>query len=185
MKIYKSMGSPSRPLRLFIGGVHGRECRTTKLLLEMLVKTCKPKSGSAVVIPCLYTGKYVSTLSFNYLNTKAFKRLLKVVEVFKPDMYVEVHCYKTSSYSSLTSPDRVNVKGIPPLLEVENGILVGSVSPILKARLNLDTPILIETPCGKKENFKTALKILRVFLNANSTRDALEALSFRFEAKRI
>ncbi len=183
MKVYKSIGNPIRPLRLFIGGVHGRECRTTKQLLEMLVKTSKPKSGSAIVVPCLYTGRYVSTLSSNYLNTKAFKRLVKIVENFKPDMYVEVHCYKLSSYSSLTNPSRINVKGVPPLVEVENGVLIGSISPLLKAKLNLEIAILIETPCGRKENFKAALEILRVFLMSNSTQEALETLGFKHGVK--
>lgn len=183
--MYKSMGNPIRPLRLIVGGVHGRECRTTKLLLEMLTKTGKPRSGSAVVIPCLYMGKYVSTLSSNYLNTKACKRLIKIVEASKPDIYVELHCYRLSSYGSLTSLSRINVKGVPPLVEIENGVLIGSISPILKAKLNLDMPILIETPCGKRENFKVALKILRVFLMANSAQEALEALGFKHGVKNI
>ncbi|MBS7610999.1 DUF2119 family protein [Candidatus Bathyarchaeota archaeon] len=185
MKMYKSIGSPIRPLRLFVGGVHGKEYRTTKLLFEKLVKTSKPKSGSAIVIPCLYMGRYVSTLSSNYLNTKACKRLVKIVKAFKPDIYVEVHCYRLSSYSSLTSLNRINVKGVPPLIEIENGVLIGSISPLLKAKLNLNIPILIETPCGKRKNFKVALKILRVFLMANSTQEALEALGFKHEVKNI
>jgi hypothetical protein len=183
LKLYKSIGNPVRPLRLFIGGVHGKECRTTKLLLERLVKTGRPMDGSAIVIPCLYMGKYVTTLSLNYLSTKACKRLVKIVEAFKPDMYVEVHCYKPSSYNSLISPSRIKVKGVPPLVELEGGVLIGSISPLLKAKLNLNMPVLIETPCGKRENFKVALRILYVFLMANSTSEALETLGFKHRLK--
>lgn len=179
LKIYRSISDSTGPLRLFVGGLHGRECRTTRLLLETFVKTYKPRSGSAVVIPCLYTGRYVSTLSLNYLTTKAFKRLVKIVETLKPNIYVEVHCYKPSSYSILTSPNRLELRGVPPLVEVENGVLIGSISPVLKTKLNVDMPILIETPCGKLENFTTALKILRTFLIVDSTKEALEILGLK------
>lgn len=183
MKVYKSVGNPVRPLRLFVGGLHGKECFTTKLLLEKLVKTGRPMNGSAIVIPCLYMGKYVSTLSLDYLNTKAYKRLVKIVETFKPDMYIEVHCYKLSSYDSLTSPSRVHVKGVPPLLELEGGVLIGSISPLLKAKLKLNLPVLIETPCGRRENFKVALRILHVFLTANSILEALETLGLKHKLR--
>lgn len=180
MKVYKSVGDGVRPLRLFVGGVHGRECRTTKPIFEKLVKLRGPRKGSAVVVPCLYMGRYISTLDPEYLNSKAGRRLARLVERLKPDVYVELHCYKPSSYRNLVSPDRFTLKGVPPLVELEKGVLIGLVSPVLMAKLKLRTPIIVETPCGSLDNLEVVVRILKTFIDAHSVQEALDALKKRY-----
>ncbi|RLI28513.1 DUF2119 domain-containing protein [Candidatus Bathyarchaeota archaeon] len=180
MKVYKSVGDGVRPLRLFVGGVHGRECRTTKPIFEKLVKLRGPRRGSAVVVPCLYMGRYISTLDPGYLNSKAGRRLIRLVERLRPDIYVELHCYKPSSYQNLVSPCRFVLKGVPPLVELEQGVLIGLISPVLMSKLKLKTPIIVETPCGRLDNLKVAVRVLKTFIDTHSVQEALDELKEKY-----
>jgi hypothetical protein len=155
------------PVRLFIGGVHGSEGSVTApLLKEFSRKT--PKFGKNIIIPYLVKTRYISTLKKEYWETDAGIRLMKIIRKVNPRIYVEVHCYVEKAYKILTDPERLEKRGIYPLLELEDGILFGSVSPLIRKKLfsENDGCFLIEVPREKPPE-KKVLKILEYFRNSS------------------
>jgi len=70
--------------------------------------------------------KYISTLNPLYYQSEAGKAVLYLIDHYKPDMYIELHCYKRENFDSLTDLDRKKKIGVPPLIELEEGVLIGS-----------------------------------------------------------
>lgn len=122
-----------KPIRLFVGGLHGREGRLTEGILRELSKY-SPKEGKAVFCNLSRKGKYISTLDCDYFRTTIGNRLLHLIHRYKPRIYLELHSYNPKYYRNLTHPSRKERKGVPALIELERGILMGSVSPCIRTR---------------------------------------------------
>ena len=60
------------------------------------------------------------------------KKILKLIEYFNPDFYMELHCFNLANYDKLTSMERYKKTGIPPLIPAGNHVLVSSVSPLIR-----------------------------------------------------
>ena len=124
----------------------------------------------------------VSTLDKHFYSTRDGRRLLSLVDMVKPDMYFELHSYSPSSYERMTSPQRMEIEGAPPLVELERGILKGSVSPVLRSILYDTYPnppelfFMLELPIGVKESEEIAVEILVAGLTSNTRLEFVEYL---------
>lgn len=156
-----------------MGGVHGREGRATGPLLECLLREGSPRTGVMTVVPVLSWGRrHVTTLSEAYYETVEGRRMLSLIARHRPEVYLELHCYRLSAYGTLTDPARRVRKGVPPLVDVGKGVLLGSVSPLLASRFTFGIWLLLEVPCLGLGGQEIALGVMR------RLRDAVEPAEF-------
>ena len=158
--------------RLFIGGVHGKEGLSTIKALQRISEN-DVRDGKLVIYNC-DKSRYISTLNPLYYQSKVGKEILYLINRYKPDMYIELHCYKPESYSTLTNADRLKRVGVPPLIELENDVLIGSVSPQIRTTVfkKQDIGITLEMPCSPSEEIlKIYVNFLKVLAGAKSRSD--------------
>lgn len=158
--------------RLFIGGVHGKEGLTTIKPLKSLKDNDVPH-GCLVIYNC-DKSKYISTLNPLYYQSETGKEVLYLINHYKPDMYIELHCYKPENYHSLTDLDRKKKNGVPPLIELEKGVLIGSVSPRIRTSVfkRDDICITLEIPCtAPKDSLKVYNNFLKILAGAKNRED--------------
>ena len=122
MKIYGS----GRPIRLFVAGLHGDEWKDTTGILKNIKA---PKTGTLALIPLVSSGKYVSTLEADYYPETGIK-IIKAIEMLKPEIYVELHSYSRENLEKLAGKDRLDRIGVPAYSVLKEGVLLGSVSPL-------------------------------------------------------
>ncbi|MDF1557906.1 MAG: DUF2119 domain-containing protein [ANME-2 cluster archaeon] len=137
------------PVRLFTAGLHGDEWETTSRLLEQL---SPPRTGTLLLMPKVSDNEYLSTLDRDYYTTYA-PHLLRAIETYNPTIYLELHSYSKESYAALTGDGRFERYGVPAYIDIEAGILMGSVSP--RIRKDFFTPndlcVSFEMPKGPNE----------------------------------
>jgi len=181
MKVYTFRSKKKGLKRLVVGGLHGREGIVTKRVLERFVSDGRPRSGMLVVVPSVcIRAKYVSTLSERYLETREGRTLLSLLKHYSPDVYVEVHCYAKKAYRSLTSPARLERKGVPRLVELERGVLIGSSPPHLLLRGLFKLGITIEIPCKSRESEDMLLVLLRAVRDQDTIDGILSQLEMMY-----
>ena len=167
------------PVKLIVGGLHGREWRVVRGIFRRV----KPRriGGKVVIVPYLVRGSsYISTLNEKYYSTTAGKKLLKLFRRYQPDIYLEIHGYTRRSLRKLTSPDRINRYGVPPFYKFNNDILIGCVSPHLFRKVDIKSGIAIEVPLKKdlgEDAYRMASSIIEVVIEAASTDDVWTNLS--------
>ena len=115
-------------MRLFAGGLHGDEWISTSYRLELLTR---PGTGSLLLMPKVSEQSYLSTLDKDYY-TKYAPHLLDAIITYKPTIYLELHSYSDENFSALTGAGRLENQGVPAYIELESGILMGSVSPNIR-----------------------------------------------------
>jgi len=181
--------------KLFIGGMHGDECEHTAPLLNMLAEKVRDEGeycGEIVIIPCLIRrGAYVSVLRREYYERAEGRRLLSLVRELKPSFYFELHAYGIHALSRLTAEDRLEREGAPPLVEICECVLIGSVSPILRREFGKDDFCLtIELPKWRLDAINAydrvvgcVLDILTAGLHACTREDILRFLRRRYPAQ--
>jgi len=98
-----------------------------------------------------------------------------LIERYLPEIYVELHCYVKRAYR-LVDPDRREKKGVPPLIEIEKSILIGSVSPYLLSRYIFDLCLILEVPCGVKNTWNTVLRLLYLLRDSSKRSEAIGKL---------
>ncbi len=123
----KRLGSGS-PVRLFAGGLHGDEWETTTPLLEGLTG---PLNGTLLVMSKVSGNEYLSTLDRVYYTQYA-PHLLEAIKEHCPGIYLELHSYSKDNFSILTGDGRLESQGVPAYIEIEAGVLMGSVSPHIR-----------------------------------------------------
>jgi len=171
---FKIIYRGEQPNRLFIGGVHGKEGRSTIRALKQLTDDDVNK-GRLVIYNCDDTA-YLSTLKHEYYETEIGKEILYLIDYYQPQVYIELHCYKKRNYVKLTKPDRRSEQGVPPLIELEEGVLIGSVSPYIRTTLfnRNDICMTIEMPCQAEHgSLKVYMDVLKIIAGSNS-REELE-----------
>jgi len=179
LKVYTFKSRKRGLRRLVVGGLHGREGVVTKRVLECFVRDGRPQSGVLVVVPSMCVeAKYVSTLSERYLETREGRMLLGLLRHYRPDVYVEVHCYSEKAYRSLTSPARLDKKGVPRLVELEKGVLIGSSPPYLLLAGLFKLGMTVEIPCKSREGEDVLLALLR----AVRDQDTIDGILSQLEA---
>ncbi len=152
MSFFRLIDKGKGPVRLFVGGVHGKEGLTTIHALKK-IQSADVKKGKLIIYNCDAT-KYISTLDKGYYHTPLGKYIVGLISRYKPEIYVEPHCYRYDSYNKLTDLKRQKTIGVPPLIELEKGVLIGSVSPHIRTSLfkREDVCLTLEMPCIYKEN---------------------------------
>ncbi len=137
---------------LFIGGVHGNEGVTSLKFLKR-INTDDLSPGQFYFYNFDRT-PYISTIKKEFYESEIGVRILDLIEYFQPDFYTELHCYNLKNYEKLTSMERYEKTGIPPLIKLGNHVLVSSVSPLIRMTyFTTDTVCkTLEFPCFEKLN---------------------------------
>lgn len=149
------------PVRLFVGGLHGNEWMDTSDILEELEP---PEVGSLAVMPIVCKEKYVSTLEKHYYKTLG-RSILQAVEELKPTIYIEFHSYSKQNQKLLTGAERIHKTGVPAYSQLDNDVLLGSVSPVIRKEyfsmeaLCLSFEIQKGNPLSKEYGAKIARKM--------------------------
>ena len=146
------------PRRLFIGGLHGDEWKDTSAILESLDA---PITGTLTIIPKLTDRAYISTLDERYYDPGSYGMdVIAAIKDINPEIYLELHSY--SDFDGLTDPGRIHRVGVPAYIELEDGVLIGSISPILRRTCfsMYDVCISFEIPTGNKKSQRLVRKLL-------------------------
>jgi len=166
---------------LFVGGIHGHEGETTIDFLKSL--TFSDFSNGKTFIYNFDNTPYISTLKKDYYNSKIGKEIINLIKKHKPDFYTELHCYNIKNYKNLISSDRRGYQGVPPLIELENHVLISSVSPLIRTKyFQMETVCkTLEIPCLNKNNFNgrfsenseadTYLNVLKLIAKSNNRKE--------------
>jgi len=177
MTYFKEIKKGDGPVRLFIGGVHGKEGLTTIKALSK-ISDDEVKNGTLTIynfdeIP------YISTLDRHYYTSKIGMEIVSIMRDLKPEMYVELHCYNSNSFEKLTELNRKERTGVPPLIHLEKGVLIGSISPYIRTSLfkEWDVCITLEIPCKPtKESMDIYLKVIKAVAGSNDKHELLDKL---------
>ncbi|MCD4846441.1 MAG: DUF2119 domain-containing protein [Methanosarcinales archaeon] len=116
------------PVRLLVAGLHGDEWRSTSKRLKGLTT---PTLGTLLVMLKVSDREYMSTLDKDYY-IKYAPLLLDAIRTYRPQIYLELHSYSSRNFAVLTDKGRLEQEGIPAYIEIESGILMGSVSPHIR-----------------------------------------------------
>ena len=151
MQFSRIIDRGNEPTRIFIGGVHGKEGLTTSDLIKRL--NYNDVNGGKLLLYNCPESEYISTLDSHYYKSHMGEKILKLIKTNNPEIYVELHCYKPSSYLKLIDLDRKKRAGVPPLIELEHGVLISSVAPYLRTKFfkRHDVCITLEMPCMPTE----------------------------------
>lgn len=178
-KIYGS-GEPSR---LLVAGVHGNEGALTEPILKLFAEDIEVKHGRLIISGLPGGQPYLSTLDKAYYDSETGKKLLELIRMYKPRIYLELHSYAVENYSKLTDPERKNKIGVPPLTELEEGVLIGSVSPLIRiTEFSMhDFCFVLEVPSPKTEEaLHVALVVLGIIALSNSRDEILSGLRDKY-----
>ena len=150
MSYFRYIDNGEGPTKLFVGGVHGNEGVTSLKFLKR-IKDEDLSSGQFYFYNFDKT-PYISTIEKEYYDSEIGQRILDLIEYFEPDFYTELHCYNLKNYDRLTSMERYERTGIPPLIKLGNHVLVSSVSPLIRMTyFSTDTVCkTLEFPCIEK-----------------------------------
>ena len=170
MSYFRFIDKGKGPTKLFVGGIHGNEGETTIDFFKSLIFS--DFSNGKTFIYNFDNTPYISTLKKEYFDSDMGKYLIKIIKKYKPDFYTELHCYNIKNYEKLTSKDRMESQGIPPLINLENHVLISSVSPLIRKKyFQMETVCkTLEIPCIKKnsgvgENFSMDTDSANIYLN--------------------
>lgn len=150
MSYFRYIDNGEGPTKLFIGGVHGNE-GVTSLKFIKRIKDEDLSSGQFYFYNFDKTD-YISTIKKEYYESELGLKILDLIEYFEPDFYTELHCYNLKNYERLTSMERYQKTGVPPLIKLGNHVLVSSVSPLIRMTyFSTDTVCkTLEFPCIEK-----------------------------------
>lgn len=168
VKLYRSIAPVEGLTKLFVGGLHGDEGRYTAPILERLAQEEVP-AGEAIIVPRLVDNStYIGVLVEDYYRSEAGLRLLQLISELHPRFYFELHAYSEQSYARLTDPERVKRIGVPQFVDMGDGVLIGSISPILRRKFTVhDFCMTIEVPKWRSARAtikEQVLEILRIAL---------------------
>lgn len=179
---FKDFGSKD-PSRLFVAGVHGNEETTTMPLLELLAKDIKIISGRLILVSLSGADPYISTLDKAYYGSTNGMKLLELLHKYRPTIYLELHSYEIRNHSKLIDPERKSKIGVPPFTELEEKILIGSVSPFIRTtEFNReDLCFTLELPITHSDKaLQVALDILRVIALSSGRNEIIRQLRIKY-----
>jgi len=177
MTYFKEIKKGDEPVRLFIGGVHGKEGLTTIKALSK-ISDDEVKNGTLTIYN-FDESPYISTLDRHYYTSKIGMEIVSIIRNLNPEMYMELHCYNSNSFEKLTELKRKERTGIPPLIHLEKGVLIGSISPYIRTSLfkEWDVCITLEIPCKPtKESMDVYLKVIKAVAGSNDKHELLDEL---------
>ena len=195
MSYFKYIDNGRGPTKLFLGGVHGNEVKTSIKFIK-LIKREDLSCGQYYFYNFDHT-EYISTLKKEYYESDLGQKILKLIKYFEPDFYTELHCFNLKNYNKLTSMERYKKTGVPPLIPAGNHVLVSSVSPLIRMTyFSTDTVCkTLEFPCCEKltpeliEEFSFDKKLavdrymdlLRLITKSESRKDFENAILKKYE----
>ncbi len=152
MSFFKYIDNGRGPTKLFLGGVHGNEGKTSIKFIKAIKQ--EDLSCGQFYFYNFDKTEYISTIKKEYYESELGQEILKLIEYFEPEFYTELHCYDLKNYNKLTSMERYKKTGVPPLIPAGNHILVSSVSPLIRMTyFSTDTVCkTLEFPCFEKLN---------------------------------
>lgn len=177
MTYFKEIKKGEGPKRLFIGGVHGKEGLTTIKTLSQISEG-NVKNG-VLKIYNFDESPYISTLDRHYYTSYRGREIVSIIRDLKPEMYVELHCYNSNSFEKLTDLNRKERTGVPPLIHLEKGVLIGSISPYIRTSLfdEWDVCITLEIPCNaSKEAMDVYIKVINAVAGSKDKHELLDRL---------
>ena len=171
------------PRRLFIAGIHGNEEAITRPILELLARDIDITRGRLILVSLSGGYPYISTLDKAYYDSTAGKKLLSIIREYRPRIYLELHSYEIKNHSRLTDPDRKNKIGVPSFTELEEKVLIGSVSPLVRTS-EFDTDdfcFTLEIPDPHSEKaLRITLDILRLIALSSDRDEIIEKLRGKY-----
>jgi hypothetical protein len=177
MVFKKVINKGNEPVRLFIGGVHGKEGLTTIEALSQ-ISDGDVKNGSLIMYN-FDESPYISTLDRHYYSSDRGREIVSIIRDLKPEMYVELHCYNSNSFEKLTDLNRKERTGVPPFIPLEKDVLIGSISPYIRTSLfkEWDVCITLEIPCKHpKESLDVYLKVMKAVAGSKDKYELLDKL---------
>ncbi len=161
-----------RPYRLFVAGLHGDEWKYTS---DILLSIAPPATGMVAVMPVIDRSKYLSTLDPGYYYGKGAS-ILEAIRQIDPYVYVELHSYSACNREKLTDKGRIDMVGVPGFSVMEEGVLLGSVSPhIRRDHLSPDTLCLsFEIQRSNERSRAFATRMLDVVRECDSREDFIK-----------
>ena len=150
MSYFQYIDNGRGPTKLFLGGLHGNEGKTSIKFIKLLKK--EDLSSGQFYFYNFDKTDYISTIKKEYYESDLGQRVLKLINYFEPDFYTELHCFNLKNYDKLTSMERYKKTGVPPLIPAGNHVLVSSVSPLIRMTyFSTDTVCkTLEFPCCEK-----------------------------------
>ena len=158
MSYFRYIDNGEGPTKLFVGGIHGNEGRTSLKFIKRIRE--EDLSNGQFYFYNFDKTPYVSTIKKEYYESEIGQKILNLIEYFEPDFYTELHCYNLKNYEKLTSIKKKKKTGIPPLIKLGDHILVSSVSPLIRMTyFSTDTVCkTLEFPCIEKLDSETIEK---------------------------
>ncbi|OWT33060.1 hypothetical protein BGI41_04360 [Methanobrevibacter sp. 87.7] len=147
MDYFKHIDNGDGPVKLFIGGVHGNEGKTTIKLIKRL--KVDDLSEGQFYFYNFDSSPYISTINKKYYESEMGQKIINLIKKYKPDFYTELHCYNIQHYERLTNLSRIETQGVLPLIPCGDYILISSVSPLIRMRYFTRETICktLEIPC--------------------------------------
>ncbi len=130
MSYFRYIDNGEGPTKLFIGGVHGDEGKDVLPLIKFLSND--DFSSGQIYIYNFDKTPYISTIHREFYQSEQGKRILDLIDYYKPDFYTELHSYNIKHFKKLTSLERLDSQGIPPLIDCGQYVLCSSVSPLIR-----------------------------------------------------
>jgi hypothetical protein len=195
MSFFRLIDKGKGTTRLFVGGVHGKEGQSTIFALKR-IQSIHVKTGKLIIYNCDQS-EYISTLDNRYYYSKMGKEILRLINHYQPEMYIEAHCYHPKNYTKLTDLQRKEKIGVPPLIELEKGVLIGSVSPHIRKSLfkREDVCLTLEMPCmhqiqdcqtlensfpAPEQSLKTYINLLKALAGSDNRPNLEKNISGRY-----
>lgn len=106
---------------------------------------------------------------------------MSMIDQYRPTIYLELHSY--SNYSSLTDQDRIEKKGVPPLIDLGSGMLLGSVSPLLRTKFRKeDLCLLLDIP-KETEREEEILEIMEIIARGTNRKKIMTKLGTMYPSQ--
>ena len=174
--------------RVIIGEMHNQERQATWPLLKKFKP--KPLEGSVIIVPTvdLAGNVHISVVNQKYKETQAYKVYCSVLEYYKPTIVVELHAFNSKAYSNLTDPNRLEKRGVPPLIPykqeplIEDQVLHGGPPPFAKNKFKEHgSYVTLEIHRNYTEKAeKTLLNVLNIIVKSNSPQQIINRLTEKY-----
>ena len=169
------------PVRMIVGGIHGRE----GLITEPILREIPTANITGTLIICNITddSPYISTLDAQYYQSAIGAELIGLIRKYHPSIYIELHSYKDENLPALTDMTRKKKAGVPPLTELEHGVLMGSVSPLIRtSEFSLaDFCFILEIPKSQPSSaIEVVHWIIRQVADAASRTEIMDNMKKRY-----
>lgn len=186
--LFKVIGGKKGTSRLFIGGLHGKEGLSTIHAFKT-IKDIDVNEGKLVLCN-LPPSPYLSTLDPLYFLSLAGMKVIDIIQKYKPGIYLELHCYHPDKKQKLMNKDRKDIFGVPGLVELEEGVLIGSTSPLIRSTffdLN-DFPFILEIPCNSPvDSLEIPSKIMKIAAQSDNRSQIMKKIrkDYPYQVERL